>query len=143
MGVKGLKSFVDNLRPSLGADVELAGDPVLVDGHSLTYHLFFTPNDNWILGGEYETFRRDVAAFLATLCAACQPHRPIVLMDGVPPLSKHSERMKRAAEKGARSLAATQAIARGSGASLDSLRVLPPWALPVRVLCFIDRCPDP
>lgn len=131
MGVGGLKSFVDNLRPSLGTDFELAG-PLLIDGHSLTYYLFFTPQDNWILGGEYDAFRRDVSAFLATLCAVCQPHRPVILMDGVPPISKHSERMKRSAEKGARSLAATQAIARGSVASLDSLRVLPPWALPVR-----------
>ncbi|XP_007239860.3 protein asteroid homolog 1-like [Astyanax mexicanus] len=117
MGVKGLKSYIEN-----GGDVlkprRFRNSLLVIDGSNLYYNLYFRTGLDQAHGGEYRAFEKEVSKFFNNL-KLCEI-KPYVVLDGGDDISnKKFETLKSRAED---RIKRTDALSRGrSGECLPIL----------------------
>lgn len=79
MGVHGLTTFVEGNR-SLLPDVRFRDSPLIIDGCSLYFRLYFNHGLDQQHGGDYDAFASLLNQFFSAL-AACNI-QPYVVLDG-------------------------------------------------------------
>ncbi|KAL5634074.1 hypothetical protein ACGC1H_006044 [Rhizoctonia solani] len=132
MGVRGLTTFLRDNRSALskheifkytpGASTQ----PLVVDGWSLIYALYYDSGLPWVCGGEYERFAILVKNLVnAWIEVGLEPY---FVFDGPVPLLKTSTTLKQYTQsiKNANIFFRTSASTRSSPNSLASKRILPP-----------------
>ncbi|KAK9526941.1 hypothetical protein VZT92_015613 [Zoarces viviparus] len=86
MGVHGLTTFVEGNR-NLLQDVKFRDSPLVIDGCSLYFHLYFNNSLDQQHGGDYDAFACLLTQFLSAL-AACNIQPYLVLDGGIDPSDK-------------------------------------------------------
>lgn len=79
MGVRGLTTFVEGNR-NLLQEVKFRDSPLVIDGCSLFFRLYFNQSLDQQHGGDYDAFAFTLTQFLSAL-AACNI-QPYVVLDG-------------------------------------------------------------
>lgn len=79
MGIRGLHWYLDSTGAgNLGAPSSRLHGPILIDGNSLAYDLYFNGPVSWLLS-DYSQYEQTVRGYLQRLASACAP---IILLDG-------------------------------------------------------------
>ncbi|KAM6904175.1 single-strand DNA endonuclease ASTE1 isoform 1-T2 [Lycodopsis pacificus] len=86
MGVHGLTTFVEGNR-NLLQDVKFRDSPLVIDGCSLYYRLYFHHSLDQQHGGDYDAFACLLTQFLSAL-AACNIQPYVILDGGIDPSDK-------------------------------------------------------
>ncbi|CAG5891411.1 unnamed protein product [Menidia menidia] len=86
MGVQGLTTFVEGNRDFL-QDVKFRDSPLVIDGCSLYFRLYFNYGLDQQHGGDYDAFAQLLSQFLNSL-AACNIQPYVVLDGGIDPSNK-------------------------------------------------------
>ena len=83
MGVRGLKSFIDNNKSDLLVNYHLNNTPLVIDGNNLQFSLYWKSSNethDYIYGGDYSRYASIIRLFFASLFK-CNV-KPIVIFDG-------------------------------------------------------------
>ncbi|XP_056267946.1 protein asteroid homolog 1, partial [Pseudoliparis swirei] len=86
MGVRGLTTFVEGNR-NLLQEVKFRDSPLVIDGCSLFFRLYFNQSLDQQHGGDYDAFAFTLTQFLSAL-AACNIQPYVVLDGGIDPSDK-------------------------------------------------------
>ncbi|KEP48114.1 XPG domain protein [Rhizoctonia solani 123E] len=132
MGVRGLTTFLRDNRSALSKQEIFKNTPgaskrpLVIDGWSLIYALYYDSGLPWVYGGEYENFAILVKNLVNAWIAV--GFEPFFVFDGPVPLLKTSTTLKQYAQsiKNADIFFRTSASTRSSPNFLASKRILPP-----------------